>query len=663
MSTLPQISRWLDRAFLQRTALMALAVLFGLQLLRVLLNGLVFYIRDSLGTSSFVPGGYALILFLGAFLAVVVVRFLGVRTALMVAAAGIGAARLAEQFVPWPVVDLVLTTVGVLMFLWFVPLYAARLRGRGASGGQAFAIGLLLGITVDTAIKGAFATLDMSWQPGVTSFLLMVFLVGTYAVLARRVLTEDVPPTMEEEEDGRLRWVPLAGLGSILFLELLLFQNIGQQTALIEWDQPLVFLWVMAGNVLGLFAAAAILARPVYGGRLAVAGLAVLLVLLVIGERSGVGAAFIALAGNIFLALAVAAMGATIGQGVAGVEAWRAVPRAGEKTSAAVVASGSGMLLLLVVVFLYYVSYELDVPGGASAVAPIAGVVLLLCTAAALPILSRDEPALGFGLPVAAASLILLLIPVGYWVYWSEADASGEAEFPVRVMSYNVHQGFDMNGYLAIRDLADAIKAQEPDVVALQEVSRGWVIDGAFDMLPWLSRELDMHYLWAPAADSVWGNAILSRYPISEGSFQPMPNNSQIQLDRSYATAVIPMGDSVPLTVIATHLHNREDEGHLRVPQVLALVNAWDHRERTVLMGDLNARPWAPEMLLLEDAGMVDAFVASPGSGGKGYTSTPENPHKRIDYIWTSGDLKPTAFTISGGTASDHLGVAATLDR
>lgn len=657
-----QSSRWLDRPFLKDTALLALAVLFGLQLLRVLLNGLVFYIRDFLGTGPFVPGGYALVLFLGAFLAVVVVKFLGIRGGVMVAAGGLGAARLAEQFVPWPVVDLVLTTVGVLMFLWFVPLYAARLRGRGASGGQAFAMGLLLGIAIDTAIKGAFSTLDMSWQPGVASFLLVVFLVGAYMLVLRRVLMEDMPPAMEEASGG-LRWVPLAALGPILFLEFLLFQNIGQQTVLIQWDQPVVFLWVMVGNALGLFAAAAVLARSGSGGRVAVVGLAVLFGLLVVGERSGVESACIAMFGTVVLALAVATMGAAMGQGVAGVEAWRVVPRAGEKATAAVVASGLGMLVLLLVLFLYYVNYELDVPGGTAAVAPIAGAVLLLCTAVALQVLSGPGPSVRTRLPVASAALILLLIPVGYWAYWREAEAVGEPVFPVRVMSYNLHQGFDMDGYLAIRDLADAIKAQGPDIVALQEVSRGWVIDGAFDMLPWLSRELDMSYVWAPAGDSVWGNAILSRYPISEGSFHPMPNNSEIQMDRSYATAVIPMGDSMPLTVMATHLHNPEDDGHLRAPQVRALTEAWGGRERTVLMGDLNARPSDPEMILLEDAGMVDAFVASPEYDGRGYTSTPSDPHQRIDYIWTSGDFVPTGFTVFGGTASDHLGVAVTLDR
>ena len=72
------------------------------------------------------------------------------------------------------------------------------------------------------------------------------------------------------------------------------------------------------------------------------------------------------------------------------------------------------------------------------------------------------------------------------------------------------------------------IEEQQPDIVALQEVTRGWVIYGSFDMLVWLSQRLDMPYVYGPAADSVWGNAILSRYPMSGALTIPMPNNNQL---------------------------------------------------------------------------------------------------------------------------------------
>ena len=172
-----------------------------------------------------------------------------------------------------------------------------------------------------------------------------------------------------------------------------------------------------------------------------------------------------------------------------------------------------------------------------------------------------------------------------------------------------------------------------------------------------------MPYAWAPAADSVWGNAILSKYPIVESSVHPMPNNGDIPMDRGYATVVISLDDSTQLTVLATHLHHVDDEGHLRAPQVKALLDAWGGRERTVLMGDLNAQPSDPEMVLMEEAGLVDAFAASPEHDGPGYTFPARDPRKRIDYIWVSPDLRPTDFSLSGGTASDHLAVAVTLDR
>ena len=649
----------LDRGFLQDTALMALAVVFGLQLLRVLFANLVFYLRESVGASPFVPGVYALVLFLAAFLALPLVRRIGVRGSLAAAAAVLGAARLAEQFAPWPAADLALATVGVLAFLWFVPVFSTVLRGWSPAGGQAFAMGLLLGFALDTVIKGAFSTLDASWQPGAAPALLMVFLAGVFAVLARRVLADRA--SRAEARQGDLGWAPLLALGPIVFLQLLLFQNIGQQTALIGWDQPLVFLWIMFGNALGLLAASVVLAHPIGGGRIAVAGLAGLFALVVIGEVSGIPAALAAVFGSVAIAMAVAAAAAALGAGVGRVRT--PVPASGPSVRGPVVASGLGAVALLLMVFLYYGSYALDLPVGAAAIPPIAVAMLIACTVGALPALPGSKPTSVSALPVVLAGLVLLLVPAVYWISWSQAEPSQPAALPVRVMSYNLHQGFDQDGYLAIRDLADVIKAEEPGIVALQEVSRGWVINGAFDMLPWLSRELDMPYVWAPAADSVWGNAILSKYPIVESSIHTMPNKASIPMDRGYASAVISLDDSTHLTVLATHLHHVEDEGHLRAPQVMALLDAWGGRERTVLLGDLNGQPSDPEMALLAEAGLVDAFVASPQYDGAGYTFTARDPRHRIDYIWVSPDLHPTDFSLSGGSASDHLAVAVTLDR
>ena len=79
-------------------------------------------------------------------------------------------------------------------------------------------------------------------------------------------------------------------------------------------------------------------------------------------------------------------------------------------------------------------------------------------------------------------------------------------------------------------------------------------------------------------------------------------------------------------------------------------------------MGDLNALPDALEMLLMAEAGLKDAFQPSDASE-MGYTAPSDDPAKRIDYIWVSSDLGVRDFSLTDSLASDHLGVAVTLDR
>ena len=655
-------TRWWESVDLRETALLALTIVLGLQILRVLLTGLVFYLRDSLGAGSIMPGVYALAVFSLAFLAVPVRSHLGPRRTLVLTAGGLALVRFFEQLAPWPVVDLGLTTLGTVLFLVFIPTYIGHIRGSGGQGGHVFATGFLLGVGIDTAIKGAFATLDLSWQPGVVTYLIVIFLVGSQWLFLRAVVRSsgEEPPGGA----GTLALTPLVALGPILFLEFLLFQNIGQQTALIGWNQPLVFLWIVLGNAVGIVAATIVMARPSYGRVASLLAFSALFGLLVLGERSGVAAAVVALFGQVAIAMSVGMVGS-------------ALVSAPKRTSLGTTAafSGLGMLVLLTLIFLYYVNYQFDLPGGSAIVPLIAAAILILCIAGAMPFFTKYGLTYGpkYGVRAmnwspALAAFLLLVIPLGYLAAWGKPQPVPPSGFPVRVMSYNLHQGFDVGGSMSIEDLAKAIEKQKPDIVALQEVSRGWVIDGSFDMLVWLSRRLDMPYVWGPAADSVWGNAILTRYPVSRSGTEPMPNNSQIPLKRSFTTALIDIGNGEMLTVIVTHLHNPPEEGHLREPQVRALLQAWNNNQRSVVIGDLNATPGDPETVLLSEAGLKDAFLAHgafrPADEAKkmGYT-TSRNPAKRIDYIWISGDLKASEFSLTNTLASDHQGVAVTLDR
>jgi endonuclease/exonuclease/phosphatase family metal-dependent hydrolase len=227
-------------------------------------------------------------------------------------------------------------------------------------------------------------------------------------------------------------------------------------------------------------------------------------------------------------------------------------------------------------------------------------------------------------------------------------------------MSYNLHQGYATSGAQDLEALAGTIEAAGADVVALQEVSRGWVINGSTEMLTWMARRLRMSFVWGPAADAVWGNAILSRRRIARSAYDELPRGGA-PMRRGVLWAEIDLGRGERLLVIATHFHQVEAEGEIRVPQAAAVLRVWNRRDRTVVMGDLNATPDAPEIALLKDAGLRDAFALAGQGSGLTYSSA--TPERRIDYIWVSPDLRARDFRVLPGQASDHLGIAVVVGR
>ncbi len=501
-------------------------------------------------------------------------------------------------------------------------------------------------MAVDTVLKGSFATLDLSWYTGVLANGIVTVMAAVHlSLLAVMIAGRGSTPA----ETG---WpILLLALGPTLFLDLLLFQNIGQQTVSTGWTQPDVYLWLSGANAVGIMAAIAVIARPSFGGPVAVIALSGLFVWLVLGEPEGAAAAAMAFYGPVVLVVTI---------GMIGVGLRASAPTANSRTI--FIYSGSGLLALLLLTFLYYVDYVVAIPGG-NRVAFLIGVGALLALVSRTLPLRLPRRSWRESWAAAVFSVLLLVFPAGYLLAWEGTATAVTGGYPVRVMSYNLHQGFNTDGVLDIARQADLIREQSPNIVALQEVSRGWLLDGSFDMLVWLSRELDMPYVWGPAADSVWGSAILSRYPVSESHTEPMPNNGQIAMDRSFTTARIESPDGGPLTVIASHLHHSTGQNGLREEQIMALVQAWDGGPRTVILGDFNATPETGDIQLLREVGLKDAFVAAGGDAGGGYTAPLLEPRQRIDYIWVSPDLDAKDFSSFGGSASDHLGVAATLYR
>jgi len=81
-------------------------------------------------------------------------------------------------------------------------------------------------------------------------------------------------------------------------------------------------------------------------------------------------------------------------------------------------------------------------------------------------------------------------------------------------MTYNIRRGFNADGTLDLEGLAETVEAVGPDVLSLNEVSRGRVVDGSVDTLLWLGRRLGMRHEFRANVGRVYGNALLSRHPI-----------------------------------------------------------------------------------------------------------------------------------------------------
>ncbi len=616
--------------------MVSLTVVFGLQMMRLLLPLFQQYLRDSVGIGSLTLAPIALGLFALGFLAPLVRWSIGARRAMWVTVAGLATARVIEQISTSSAIDFAAAAVGVVLFLWFVPLAWAAARARGPEPLLRFGTGFLLGMAFDTALFAALGTLDLSWRAGVYPLMLVVFLAAVLMVLLQDF---DAP------DEGDAAWkeaLPLLAFGPWLLLQMLIVQNMARTAALTGWSLPVAAGWTVAGNAAGL-ALIPIGARTPRGVRWAGPGAALAFLAGAAIEARGSPAGVLILLAlfaspTVFMLL----VRATAGDPLPGLK------RLG-------VLHAGGMMLFVVLAFLYYVGLDIAL-GFPRGVIPVAAGLL-----AVWPVVFRGRSPVAATVfrPVYALMATLFLIgPLLMPLNWlAPAPALPEPGRSVRTMTYNLHMGFDTAGQLSIERLARQIEASGADVVALQEVSRGYLTTGSLDMLTWLARRLGMAYVWGPTADAQWGNALLSRYPILEAATRPLPPDTLL-LRRGYLRAEIDLG-SETLTVIATHLHHRGDGSDIRQAQTAVLLDEWNNAPRTVLLGDLNATPDTPEIQMLVRAGLVSVTQSLPPA--QAFTFPSPDPNRQIDYIWTSPDLAVSGLDIPQTTASDHLPIIVTV--
>jgi endonuclease/exonuclease/phosphatase family metal-dependent hydrolase len=301
-----------------------------------------------------------------------------------------------------------------------------------------------------------------------------------------------------------------------------------------------------------------------------------------------------------------------------------------------------GWLIFVGAVFGFY-AYWAYLPAVYAAVVVVA-LAALLVPGPALPAWRALSIAL-VPIVVAVPLLALLLTPA--------MPPAQDPKDRFTVMTYNIHQGFNAGQVPSLDMLVAVISLESPDVLVLQEVVRGWMIDEQHDALGVLAERLGMPYVFGPNIGDLYGNAILSRIPMTDVKRVHFAVQPSVKHQPRGAVGVR-IGD---VLIVTTHLDEVADSSSIRQEQVRTILREWAGEKFAIVAGDMNAEPGDPEMGLFSAAGYVD--LAEPA----GPTTTEDDPPKRIDYIWGIGVSGEKPHTVMALGASDHRAVVVTVAR
>src|SRR5207244_337825 len=102
---------------------------------------------------------------------------------------------------------------------------------------------------------------------------------------------------------------------------------------------------------------------------------------------------------------------------------------------------------------------------------------------------------------------------------------------------------------------------------------------------------LDMPYVFAPNIGDLYGNAILSRFPMTDVKRVHFAVQPSVKHQPRGAVGVR-VGD---ILIITTHLDDVADSSAIRQEQVRTIMREWDGAKVAIIAGDMNAEPGARE--------------------------------------------------------------------
>jgi len=267
-----------------------------------------------------------------------------------------------------------------------------------------------------------------------------------------------------------------------------------------------------------------------------------------------------------------------------------------------------------------------------------------------------------WGILIAVPLIVLLLLvvllvsrrpigdysdPGGPFTEGSYADKQEQFDGSLRIVAWNLHYGEKLEQ--VIEALKSADELQEAHVLLLQE------IDAAGAEM--LARRLHYNYIFYPAAfhrqrREEYGNAILSKWPLSEPAKIVLPNwlTGWLQ-SRNAARATISVGDR-DILVYSVHLDTTWMIPRWVTTQGQYLVEEVEKGGHFVILGgDFNT--WTSGSVAFLENGLEGAGLERL-TEGTGYTFESAGLRLTLDHIFSMDGLDYQAGVYRQTDASDH---------
>lgn len=231
----------------------------------------------------------------------------------------------------------------------------------------------------------------------------------------------------------------------------------------------------------------------------------------------------------------------------------------------------------------------------------------------------------------------------------------------LKVMTYNIHHGNPpaKEGVIDLQAIADVIKSQSPDLVALQELDVLTQRAGQVDQVKKLAELTGMQAFFSKGIDfegGEYGIAILSRFKINRTERFPLPFQEGLKAEqRSLAVINVTLSNGTSIDFACTHLDLKNEHRMLQVAEINKILG--ERKGDVILAGDLNLTADTPAM------GILEMRFSRSCTNNCDPTIPEVNPTKEIDFILLK---KGSLLKVSGHQvlqniiASDHLPVVAT---